>query len=106
MRSWKARSSAVIWWCVLGPVPSVVTIWAYICFLLSDAFNDSSDALSHTNAHHAESVASAAAVQFVHRGRDQPGARHAERVAEGDGSTVWIYMGSVVGQTKVAQHGE
>ena len=75
-------------------------------FLLSDAFDDGGDALSHADAHGAERVAAAAAVQLVHGGRDQPRAGHAERVAERDGAAVRVYMRRVVGQAKVAQHGE
>jgi hypothetical protein len=45
-------------------------------------------------------------LQFVGSGGDQPGAAHAERVADGDRAAVGIHARLVVGQAEVAQHGQ
>mgnify|MGYP006871980108 CR=1 FL=1 len=52
----------------------------------SDALDQHGDALAHADAHRAQRVAAAAAVQLVHRGRHQSRAAHAQRMAERNGT--------------------
>src|SRR5471030_1263437 len=70
----------------------------------SNALDDDGDALPHADAHGAQRVAPAAALQLVHRGRHQARAAHAQRMAERDGAAVRIDARVVVAQAERAQH--
>ena len=54
----------------------------------------------------ARRVAAAVALQFLGRGQRQPRARHAERMAEGDGAAVGVHMARIVRDAELAEDGE
>src|SRR5262252_3418112 len=72
----------------------------------SKALDDHCNALPYTDTHRAERIATAGAVQLIQRGRCQPRATCSERMAEGDRTAVGIHMRRVIGQSKIARHGE
>src|SRR6218665_1211030 len=72
----------------------------------SDAFDDQGDALADADAHGAQRIAAAAAMQLVDGGGDQPRTAGAERMAQGNGAPVRIDARIVVGQAKVAHDGQ
>ena len=65
-----------------------------------DALEHQRDALADADAHRAQRVAAAAAVQLVHRGRHQPRAARAERMAERDRAAVRVDARVVVGEAR------
>jgi len=70
---------------------------------LLDAFEDYGDALAYAYTHGAEGVFPFGAVQFVHGGGNQTRAAGSERVSDGDGAAVGIYVRSVVGDAEFSK---
>src|SRR5580692_1220065 len=72
----------------------------------ADAFDDHCDALTHSDAHGAEGVTAAAALELIDRGGCEARAAGAERMAERDRAALGIHMGGIVRDLELAQHGE
>eukprot|EP01137_Pigoraptor_chileana_P034749 Opistho-2@27764 len=72
----------------------------------SDPLDDQGDALTHPDAHGAQGIASARAMQLVDGGGDQASAAGAQRVTQGNGAAVRVDAGVIVGQAQLAQHGQ
>ena len=72
----------------------------------SYALKDHGDALSHPNAHGRERQAAAATPEFERGRPHKTRARHPQRVAKRDSSSVRIDVLSLVGKAKPAQAGE
>src|SRR5205807_10026947 len=70
------------------------------------ALEDDGDALAHADAHSAKGVTAFGAEELIERGGDEAGATSTERVADGDGASVGIDVGRVVGNTQVAENRE
>src|ERR1700739_2547605 len=62
----------------------------------SNAFQNNSDALAHSDAHGAQSVAAFHALKLIRRGGGQARAAGAERVADGDRAPIRIYVHRVI----------
>src|SRR5690242_609619 len=62
----------------------------------SDALEHERDALPDADAHRAQRVAAARALQVVERGGRKARARRAERMAEGDRAAIRVDVGSIV----------
>src|SRR6185369_11581845 len=69
-------------------------------------FESERDSLADADAHGGEAELAAAALQLLGRGEREPGAGHAERMAERDGAAVGVLAGIVVGDTELAEDGE
>ncbi len=54
----------------------------------------------------AQSIAALGALQLVQGCGHQPGAAHAQGVADCDGAAVWIDVFGIIGQTKQAHAGQ
>ena len=86
------------------------------CFLLSyefvlvQSFDDDRDALADADAHGAQGVAGpfadpVAALQFVQCRGHQPGAAHAQRMAQGNGTAIGVDVGGVVRESQFTENG-
>ena len=64
------------------------------------------NALPDADAHGGERALAAALFQAVHHSEREPRARHAERMAERDGTAVRIDVLGVLGNAKLAQTGD
>ena len=71
---------------------------------LSDALDDHRNALADADAHGAQSITAASALQLVHRSSNQARAAHAEWVAECNRATILVDARVVVGDAKFTQH--
>src|SRR4030095_9157842 len=72
----------------------------------SNALDNHRDALSYSDAHGAQRVAPAAALQLIDRGRDEARTRRAERMTERDRAAIRVDVRSVVGNAVIAQYRE
>ena len=64
------------------------------------------DALAHPYAHRAERQPAVSFLELMQRGRDQPGAGHAEGVTQRDRAAVWIDEIAILWQAELTQHGD
>src|SRR3954467_6597522 len=72
--------------------------------MTSNPLDHHRDALADADAHGAEGVTAAAAVELFGGGEGQAGAGHAEGGAEGDGAAVRVDVLGVVGEAELAEH--
>src|SRR5450830_202009 len=70
----------------------------------SDALDDDRNALADADAHGAQGITAAAALQLIHRGGNQACAAHAERMAECNRAAIRIDARIVVGDAQFTQH--
>src|SRR3954465_12371017 len=73
-------------------------------YIESHSFDNHRNALPHADAHGAQRVAAAAAMQLIGRGSHQARAAHAQWMAQRDGAAVGIDAGVIVAQAELAQH--
>src|SRR5216683_8016009 len=68
-----------------------------------DALDGEGYALADADTHRGQCPLGLRFLQLMNGSEDQPSAAHAEWMAKRDGSTVWIYVRCVVGQSELAQ---
>ena len=74
--------------------------------VLLHALDDRGDALANADAHGAKGVTRLALLQLVHGSGQQTRTGHAERMAESDRAAIRVHPAVIVGNAKLAQHGE
>jgi hypothetical protein len=60
------------------------------------SFEGHGDSLADADTHGRKAVAFASAVHLSRNGTNESGSGHAERMADGDGPTVWVHLFSVI----------
>ena len=77
--------------CAIFTSRPLATVWSL------DPLDNDRNTLADADAHGAQRIAALGAFQLIDRGRHQPCAGRAERVADRDGTTVRVDMGGIVG---------
>ena len=68
--------------------------------------NGAGYALADTDAHGGECELAASLNQLQRGAAGNAGARHAQRMAEGDGAAIGVYVLAIIGQAQLPQHGK
>lgn len=69
-------------------------------------FDSERNPLSDTYTHCCQSALGLSFLQLMNSRQNQASATHAQRMAKGNRSTVWIYVRCIVGETELSQAGK